>query len=169
MLFSTHAIVGAAVGIMAQDPVWGFAAGFISHHVLDALPHFDQGSFYIEKSAAPYLRRGAGVPHHNFSRRDWIILFADWIVSGTVFIFLLMTLRAGPAEYIIAGALGGLSPDIIDSSPLWSKKLRAKIRAVLEYHRFHSYFHWTVARKNMPLGLITQIFLVTVSLLYLTT
>ena len=49
MLFTSHAIVGAAVGVAAGNPYYGFLGGIASHHVLDAIPHFDQGTFRVKK------------------------------------------------------------------------------------------------------------------------
>ncbi|MBI2023536.1 hypothetical protein HYT01_03175 [Candidatus Giovannonibacteria bacterium] len=41
MVLFTHAIVGTAVaGLFPAHPVAGFAAGFISHFALDAIPHW---------------------------------------------------------------------------------------------------------------------------------
>ncbi len=41
MNFVTHAATGAAIGRLVQRPAGGFAAGLVSHAVLDMLPHHD--------------------------------------------------------------------------------------------------------------------------------
>jgi len=68
---------------------------------------------------------------------------------------------------IIIGALGGILPDVVDSSPLWSIKLREKIPSMSKYNDFHGFFHWTVPAKKWPLGMLTQILLIAASLWYL--
>lgn len=167
MLFTSHAIVGAAVGAAAGDPLYGFLGGIVSHHVLDAIPHFDQGTFRVKKEGARYLGRTAEYDERHFTDRDWAILFADWAVSVLIFNALVWFL---PFEYLLpmfAGTLGGLLPDIVDSSPLWSKKLRAQSGLVRAYHKFHSFFHWTVSLRRLWLGIATQAALLAVSLAYL--
>ncbi|MDP3947389.1 MAG: hypothetical protein Q8Q41_01705, partial [bacterium] len=167
MLFTSHAIVGAAVGVAAGNPYYGFLGGIASHHVLDAIPHFDQGTFRIKKEGARYLGKTAEYSERHFAASDWAILFADWAVSVLIFNALVWFL---PLEYFLpmfAGALGGLLPDIVDSSPLWSKKLRAKSRVLAAYHKFHAFFHWTVAWSRLWLGLGTQVLAVAVAMAYL--
>jgi hypothetical protein len=42
MILATHAIIGAAIGsTMPQAPLLAFTGGFVSHFILDALPHWD--------------------------------------------------------------------------------------------------------------------------------
>ena len=168
MLFTTHSVVGAAAGAATGDPYLGFAAGVLSHHVLDAIPHFDQGTFYLERSGPQYLGMTQISNYRGgFSRRDWAMLFIDWAVAAAVFGAVFWATPVSRWELIVLGAFGGLLPDVVDSSPLWSKKLRAAFGAVAAYHTFHAFFHWTVARKEFWLGIATQAALLTVSLAYL--
>lgn len=168
MLFTTHLIVGAAVGITTKNPALGFVASFLVHHAIDALPHFDQGSFYTLKAGAAYLgKEREEVPRLGFSKRDWMMLLIDWTVGGSVLLFLLWKLPVDLWTPLVSGVFGGLLPDIIDSSPLWSKKLRAKVRAISHYHQFHIFFHWTVAQNEAIFGFATQIAIIAVSLWYL--
>ena len=167
MLFTSHAIVGAAVGAAAGNPLYGFLGGIASHHVLDAIPHFDQGSFAVKKEGAQYLGQKAEYAERHFTDRDWAILFADVALTALISGALLWTL---PFEYLLlafAGMLGGLLPDIVDSSPLWSKKLRAAVGAVAAYHAFHAFFHWTVPLRRFWLGIATQVAAVGFALLFL--
>lgn len=46
MTLATHAITGAAIAsLIPEHPVLGFCAGFASHFVLDAIPHWDYHIF----------------------------------------------------------------------------------------------------------------------------
>lgn len=168
MLFTTHAVTGAAVGVATGDPYLGYFLGWVSHHVIDAIPHFDQGSFRTNKSDVKYLGiSGEHVAHFSFNKRDWIMLFIDWGVSGLLFIFLFSAVPISEWGSLIIGALGALTPDIIDSSPLWSKKLREKSALLRKYHSFHIFFHWTAAKRQIWLGILTQAILVGISLAFL--
>ena len=134
---------------------------------MDAIPHFDQGSFRTLKSEVLYLGGKERLAPFDFLKLDWIILFADFAIGGIVFILLLFKLPVELWTPLVAGVFGCLLPDIIDSSPLWSLKLRAKFKAAFYYHEFHIVFHWTTAKNQAVLGLSTQIVFITISLWYL--
>ena len=170
MLFTPHAIAGAAMGIAAGDPYLGFALSYAGHHALDSLPHFDQGTFYTAKMGAEYL----GIPAKyglakKFSRRDWLMLFAD-VAFAAVFAVIIVVAKADSPTFLIlaaAGAAGGLMPDFIGSNPLWSRKLEARFWIFKKYRAFHAYFHCTVTRPYIWLGVATQLVVLAISFLYL--
>ena len=167
MLFTTHSIVGAAVGVATGNPALGFAIGFLSHHVLDSIPHFDQGSFYISRQRAPYLGKFAESERDGFNGRDWVMLIIDMFLAITAFSLILFLNPQKSWLLILAGALGGLMPDIIGSSPLWPKKMAEKIKLAGVYRKFHSFFHWTVVSRKFYWGLVTQAILIAGSILFL--
>lgn len=170
MLFTTHSIAGAALGMVTGNPYEAFALGILSHHAMDALPHFDQGSFYTAKTRARWLgQEGIYHEHSGFSQRDWKVLYADWMIAGVLFLVIALIVPVVYWPAIIGGALGGIAPDILDSSPLWSEKLRKKSNAVRKYNVFHSFFHWTVPMTQFWIGLLTQLVIIAVSLFYLLT
>ena len=151
------------------NPYAGFFAGFLSHHLMDAMPHFDQGSFRVKERRAPYL--GDSNFEENtlgaFGARGWAMLFIDWLVSIILFAIIFALSPPDQLSLILIGALGGAFPDIVDTSPLWSPKLRLENPSLQKYHGFHSYFHWTVPAKNWLLGMLTQILLIATSFWYL--
>ena len=53
MLITNHVLSGAVVGALTRDPVKSFARGFLSHFVLDALPHFGLDEEHLMKVAVP--------------------------------------------------------------------------------------------------------------------
>lgn len=167
MLFITHAIVGAAVGSVTGNPYSGFLMGVASHHVLDAIPHFDQGTFYTTRNKPNYI----GVTPEDISaafssRRDWLVLVVDVVLACVVF-SVVLSYRPDNLLALLSGALGGLAPDLIDSSPLWSKKLREKFSLLKKYHSFHHFFHWTASKQLAILGIVTQFILIVAALKYL--
>lgn len=166
MLFTTHALTGAAIGAAVQNPVLAFVLGFASHHILDSIPHFDQGSFYLEKDNGPewtgkkYQEVG---PKIFAGKRDWIILFIDWFVAGIIFLYIGKHLPTNQWLPVICGALGGLAPDIMDVSPLWKEKFR-KTRFGAAFHKFHCFFHWPLSMRYIYIGLATQIIFISLDL-----
>lgn len=167
MLFTTHALVGAAIGVTTGNPYAGFAGGVISHHLLDMVPHFDQGTFRLKRLRAPYLTINNEYTRFSFNRRDWVMLFVDWAVAGILFWIIFASLPAALWPLVFFGALGGLTPDIIGSSPLWSEQLEEKFWSARVYKIFHTFFHFTVSPSLIWLGTLTQIIVVGFSLLLL--
>lgn len=157
MLFTTHALTGAAMGVLTQNPALAFVFGFISHHILDSIPHFDQGSFYIEKNKGP---EWAGVVYEEKKKfkvkRDWIVLFIDWFISGIFCLYIAIHLPLNQWMPLICGALGGLMSDILDVSPWWKEKFR-KTRFGAAFHKFHHFFHWPLTVRYIYIGVGIQI------------
>lgn len=167
MIFTPHALAGAAVGVTTGNPILGFMAGFISHHLLDMVPHFDQGTFRLTKSRAPYLGTPADYGHEQFNKRDWIMLLIDFAMAGILFLIIFASLPTQFWPLIFFGALGGITPDLIGSSPLWSVQLEEKYKSAKVYKNFHSFFHFTVPPSLIWLGVTTQIIVIGISLFLL--
>jgi len=149
MNLSAHVAVGATVGYFTGNPALGFVAGFLSHHVIDALPHTDGGSFKVNVK--------------DFAKDIRIIkIVAIDLVLMTVIGLFLYTLH-GFYLPMVLGAIGGAMPDIIDNMPFWSPRLR-KIFPFNYYHRFHEYFHFTIENEKwLWTGIATQIILILIS------
>lgn len=168
MLFTTHAVTGAAIGALVQSPILAFIFGFISHHILDSIPHFDQGSFYMEKDRGP---KWAGTKYNwdkpEFKvKRDWAVLYADWFIAGIIALYIAIHLPIGRWLPLICGALGGLLPDIMDVSPWWGDKFR-KTRFGAAFHKFHCFFHWPLSMRYLHIGLITQVIISSIDLWFI--
>jgi len=162
MLFTTHTITGAAIGVAAGNPFWGFTFGFLSHFVLDAIPHFDQGSFYLERKINGPAWLGAELNEKSKKfkvKRDWAMLFIDMAIA--------VIISAGMVAYqplyiwLIygIGATGGLLPDIFDVSPFWKEKFRAA-KIGKTFHAVHSFFHWPLSSRYWYIGITTQILII---------
>lgn len=53
MFVTSHVLSGAAIGSLAPGPLTALGAGFVSHFVLDALPHWGSGDEDLLKVAVP--------------------------------------------------------------------------------------------------------------------
>ncbi len=167
MLLVTHAVVGAAVGSATGNPYSAFLVGVVSHHVLDAIPHFDQGTFHTKRNKPNYMGIASEEVAIGFSFRDWAIFAIDVALASVIF-SALISQRPDNMPAMLSGTLGGLVPDMIDSSPLWSKKLREKSSIIRTYHSFHHFFHWTASKQLAIIGILTQVVLIGMALKYLT-
>jgi len=115
MVLTPHAIVGATLaGLVPEHPLVGFAFGFISHFVLDAIPHWDyQLDFFTTNS---------------LSRGDLIKLTVDFVLGLSLIWFF--------APALVWGALGGLTPDALQ---FVYQKTGSRLLASLQ--RFHLWIH----------------------------
>lgn len=146
MNLSTHVAVGAAVGYLSKNPALGFAAGFISHHLIDAVPHTDGGSLNVFVGNFAKDKRILTIV-----AVDMIILLGiAWLAFGL----------HGFNQNMIWGMFGGALPDLIDNMPFWAPKLR-KVFPTNYYHRLHEFLHFTITnQKYFLVGILTQVILI---------
>ena len=157
MLEITHVIVGAAIGSWATNIGFAFLFGWLSHHILDMIPHFDRGSFFIKSRLPRYLGGpGEQLPEGHLLKKEWVLIGSDLTL---VFGFLIFPFVAGPWPgfwFMFAGAVGATLPDFIAAWLFWFPKLR-KISLLNNYGRLHSYLHWTLPMNKWWLGVVIQV------------
>ena len=160
MVSSAHIISGAAVGLAISSTIpvapevavaVAFAAGVASHHILDAIPHTDAGSF---------SKRGSAMLPKDERFAWWDNIIATLFVLG-VFFFIHPTLA------MLAGAIGANFPDVLHHPRWWGKKTRPLIGG--RYFAFHRDFHFTARGRLIPLGLFTTLTVIAVSAWYIFT
>jgi len=152
MQLTSHAAVGAAVGVATGNPILAFVAGFISHHIIDAIPHTDGGSYEVSVE--------------NFARDKRIITIVGLDLALLILLSFLLFEGRGFNMPMIFGAFGAILPDLIDNVPFWSPRLR-KIFPFNYYHLFHEKVHFTIINnKYFWVGILTQVILIAVSLWY---
>ena len=160
MMAVGHTAIGVAIGLAVPNPYLAFGIGVISHHVADAVPHFDPGSFLLDQ---PWHMRTA----REFSRRDWLMVAIDAVLS---LILLLGTFIYLPSERwmaVSAGVFGALLPDLVHNVPFWSGKLRKISWIAWWQDHIHRRFQWTVPARSWPLGLGTQFVTISLAIWYL--
>lgn len=153
MLFTTHLIIGSAIGQATGEPVSAFALGIISHHLCDRIPHFDGGSVYPLVGTDEQWK-----PVH------WVIAIAD--VSIGLGLATVLTLQGYYSPSMIAGATGAVFPDVVDNVP-WTRKTFRATFIGKKYHAFHASFHATAPLRQIFFGLGVQIALLGVCLPYI--
>jgi hypothetical protein len=137
-------MIGGAIGAATGSIPIAVAGGIASHHLADMVLHTDTGTF----------RRCEETAGGRFSRWEYLVATADLLLGG----LLLLALATGHPHCwaTLAGGLAGITPDLMDNVPFWSRQFRATAfgRA---YHAFHSRFHWTAPRSAWVAGLLTQL------------
>ncbi|MCX6737327.1 MAG: hypothetical protein NTX26_01100 [Candidatus Parcubacteria bacterium] len=141
MLILAHSTVGLLIGTVVKNPVLSFLLAWLSHYILDFIPHSDAG--YFKARGENWLKNKKVV--------SWI--FLDAILSGTL--LLILTFKNGFQPSLVSAYFGSLLPDIVDNSPFWSEALRKFPPINWEYRYIHNHFHHTLKnRKTFICGII---------------
>jgi hypothetical protein len=127
MLITTHSLVGGAIGQAAGSLPLAFTLGFLSHLVLDKIPHFDLGIWHKPGD------------RYKLGKREWIIIILDIITA--LALLLLLIPKSVQAPFIV-GAIGGVILDLIDNVPWWKGGIE-KSRWLGWTSRIHNYFHFS--------------------------
>jgi hypothetical protein len=146
MILTTHAIVGGALAsLFPSHPTVAFAAGFASHFVIDAIPHWDYPLQSISlvpgdrnqlKLDGPLLQDLALI---GFDACAGLALAVGWFATPAT------------AAVVVLGALAAMLPD-----PLQFVHSLHPHEPLVSLQRFHRWIH-TKRQLNWPVGVSSQI------------
>jgi len=124
MLITAHSLLGALIGKEVGYPPLAFLLGFISHFILDSIPHCD----------GPDDAAGRDENDPN-TKAQYALAFLALLLSSAIAIYLFNTgmITTG----MIWGVAGALLPDLIDNVPMWKRKIR-KLIVFKDFHTFHA-------------------------------
>jgi len=144
MYITVHAAAGAALGTFTGNPIFAFIAGFISHLIMDMIPHGDEGvhKWKLFKTAR---RRIAAAGVIDFAGVILVLLF---LVNNA-------DMRYVPGMF--AGMAGGIAPDA-----LWGFHELTGTPLLNWYRAWHSKGHEFLTKKKISMrkGFAMQISLV---------
>jgi hypothetical protein len=130
MTLGTHAVAGAlAAQLVPGHPVLGFAVGFCSHFLMDAIPH---GHYQLgSKQHNP-----GGALNEDMNVRSSAFLL-DLLKTGTdacagLIVSLLIFSGSSPWQ-VFAGAVGGVLPDPLQFV-YWKMRNFAPLRSLESFH-----------------------------------
>ena len=131
MTLTAHAIVGASVAsLMPSHPVLGFATGFASHFLLDAIPHWDYRLASVKEDSSNPMNNDIFF-NINFIF-DLFKMSLDAILGIFIALFLFGFSNLNPASAIFWGAIGALAPDALQFV-----YLKWKHEPIVSIHQFH--------------------------------
>ena len=134
MILATHAIVGAVFGrFFPKSPLLAFLAGFISHFLIDAIPHwgYPLKSFTRDKENPKDLMRADILINKSFLS-DLFLITIDFIAGIVLGLYIF---EQGPNAFnlsILLAALGGMLPDALQFI-----YFKTRIEPFKTLHRFH--------------------------------
>ena len=154
MILATHAVVGAAVAtLFPHSPQMGFLAAFVSHFVLDAIPHWDYLSLEFKRATDANTKFWREKPFW----RDFAKISLD-VFIGLIILIILAKIRGLNPRHIFIGAFFATLPDPLQFIS-WVFKLTP-----LKYHdKFQFWIHSKKEPNPWP-GLLVQVVLVAIAI-----
>lgn len=150
MVLATHAIVGgAAATLFPSHPVIAFFAGFFSHFILDAIPHWDY------HQSLSILAKVEKKEKSRLSIRDLLFTGTDAILGILVTLLIWHPANFAQLEILALGVIGGLLPDL-----LTFMYLCFPYQPMILIKKFHTFIHAKHELKNVPIGIFLQIVLI---------
>lgn len=144
MFLTTHALIGALIGIKLSGHAFlAFIFGFISHFIIDAIPHGDEKLFVLNKTRDRVGSKG----------KLYSIIGFDCFLTILLLIFATYYRHPETPVAIIFGVLGSTVPDL-----LWGMHEQWGFKILHKYHDFHLFFHKIIKRDiSFKKGVIIQI------------
>jgi len=160
MILTTHAIVGAAIGRLVLNPYEAFALGFISHFLIDAIPHCAYPLASLINNGKDPLKKDM-VLDLRFAK-DLVFITVDFCIGISLAIFIFQN-AAGFTNFslpLLAGALGGVLPDALQFAYF---KIRREPLTTLQ--KFHHNVNGEKDILGLPYGILSQILVTIVAII----
>jgi hypothetical protein len=113
MTLATHAVVGGAVAsLFPSHPLIAFFAGFFSHFILDAIPHWDYKilSAYADKKIAKLSEK---TKIDKYFVLDLLRTGTDALLGVSVTLLVWHPATIAEWEILALGMIGGMLPDFL--------------------------------------------------------
>lgn len=135
MILTNHAIAGAALATLTPNqPLVGFTAGFLSHFVLDAIPHWDYSLDSIKEDNNNPMNNDI-VINYDFVK-DILKIGLDGII-GVLFACLILGFYMKHSIFIVlCGAIGAMTPDALQFA-----YMKCRREPLVSLQRFHLWIH----------------------------
>ena len=159
MTLTTHAVVGAAISsALRLNPGAALLAGFMSHFLLDRLPHWD----YKLDSAKIDEKNPLNddIPVNKKAIRDWVKISFDILLGPCLVLIFFMSNGQTDWESLLAGAFGGMLPDGLKF--IFMKFRREPLKL---FYRFHHLMHSSLKTKDVFWGPCLQAIILLLALI----
>jgi hypothetical protein len=166
MILLTHSVVGGAIGVVLRThPVLAFTAGFASHFILDAFPHW-QYSLTSSKPHPTDKMLGRFVLDSKFIF-DLIKIGIDMVI-GIIIVYLFFhgdafSFTTFLSQGVFWGMVGGVLPDFLQFA-----YYQTKSRLLNPLQKFHMWMHVEPDKEKAswyPLGVFLQLGIIAIALL----
>lgn len=141
MFLTVHASAGLLIGSQTTNPWLAFVLGWLSHWLLDFIPHGDEE---------------LGHKHADETKQTWHLFWITALDCLCVVILFYGLTNSGwlvVSDSAITGMIGAIAPDF-----LWGLQRILKIRLVPYLQKIHSGFHQLLKIfVPLPVGFVIQL------------
>ncbi len=157
MILTTHGVVGAAIALaIPQHPEIGIPIAFISHFLLDAIPHWD---YHLKSSSENETdRMQSTLVFTKDTAVDLVKIFSDGALGVLLPLALFMPHSVYGLALLVFGAGAGMVPDFLQ---FVYHKYHPQFMTSLQ--RFHVWIHGARLPFMPVLGITLQIIIVLVT------
>ena len=153
MTLSTHAVVGAtSAALFPSHPITAFIAGFLSHFILDAIPHWDYKILSAYANPDMALSKKSAMADKYFML-DLLRTGSDAFIGLSVVFLIWYPAFSAEWRILLLGAIGGMFPDFLQF--VYARFPHQPMTAI---QRFHNFIHADYRLDDKPvLGIFLQI------------
>ena len=135
MTLTAHAITGAALASLVPDqPLVGFAVGFISHFVLDAIPHWDYKLNSKKEDGNNHMNDDM-VINKNFIK-DILKISFDGILGLLLSLIVFNFYFKFSTFVVLSGVIGAMMPDALQFV-----YMKWRHEPLISLQKFHLWIH----------------------------
>jgi hypothetical protein len=151
MILTPHAIVGAAIAnIIPSEPALGFSLAFLSHYVLDTIPHKD---YNINSFMNKNTKKVIPIFKNIWSTLSFFAIIFDFIFA--IFICTIFFIRDGKSAIItMVGIIGAVLPDLFQYYYYKYKK-----QPFIFFQKINDRFSYDSDKASLFWGILSQIIL----------
>ena len=152
MTLTAHAITGAALASLTpSQPLLGFAVGFVSHFVLDAIPHWDYKFASMKRDENNRLNDDM-VINKDFAK-DLLKISLDCLIGFLVTYFIFVFYLKYSIFVILCGVAGAALPDLLQFV-----QMKWKHEPLNSLRRFHVWIQSWISLDDKPVfGILSQV------------
>ena len=159
MVLATHAVVGTIVATtFTSNPYIAFIIGFVSHFMIDPIPHWDYKLKSVDRDPTGYINNDVRIDRSFVF--DLIKVLFDAFLGTVVSIIIFWFLYEKSSLLVILAAItGAILPD-----PLQFLYWKTKSKFLFPLQRFHKFIHGRQLKVHPHLGVALQLLVVTLFL-----
>lgn len=157
MVLATHAVVGATVAsFFPNNPILAFVFAFISHLLLDTIPHWEYEIFSLKKDPDNGLNNDMILGKKFII--DLIRIGTDALIGLAISLILFLYIsHQTTLSIILIGVIAGILPD-----PLQFVYMKTKHKALHPLQKFHHKIHGKKLEIHPIIGASLQIMIVVI-------
>lgn len=131
MTATNHTLTGAVIGAAIPNPIIAIPLAFLSHFVLDAIPHFDGKIDHGSTKFMYYLAIDCGL--------------------ALALLITIFGLRLDNWPLLIACGVAGASPDLMWFSRWWNETRGKDNKPMGKFRKFHAKIQWSETQQGILL------------------